>query len=97
MNFIFHEKLDVFIIIYIDDILVYTHHPNELYLPCKKNVEHLEYVLSKLWQNKLFANRAKSEFAQEEMDFLGHILSREGALIAIYRFERKPIMDANLL
>ncbi len=60
-------------------------------------MEHLEYVLSKLWQNKLFANRAKSEFAQEEMDFLGHILSREGALIAIYRFERKPIMDANLL
>jgi hypothetical protein len=42
------------------------------------HVEHLEYVLSKFWQNKLFANRAKCEFAQEEMDFLGHILLKEG-------------------
>jgi hypothetical protein len=35
MNFIFHEKLDVFVIIYIDDILMYIHDLNELYFPCK--------------------------------------------------------------
>jgi hypothetical protein len=29
-------------------------------------------------QNKFFANRVKSEFAEKEMDFMGHILSREG-------------------
>jgi hypothetical protein len=44
----------------------------------KEHVEHLEYVLSKLHQNKIFANRVKNEFVQEEMDFFGHILSREG-------------------
>jgi hypothetical protein len=33
--------------------------------------------LNKLWKNKLFAIKAKNEFAQEEMDFLGHILSKE--------------------
>jgi hypothetical protein len=44
----------------------------------KEHVEHLKYVLNKLWHNKLFANKVKSEFAQEEMDFLRHILSREG-------------------
>jgi len=44
----------------------------------KQHVEHLEYSLSKLRQNKFLASRAKSEFAQEEMDFLGNILSREG-------------------
>jgi len=71
MNSIFHEKLDEFIIIYIDDILLYSK-------MVKKHMEHLEYVLNKLRKNKLITIRTKSEFAQEEMDFLGHILSREG-------------------
>jgi hypothetical protein len=71
MNLIFHKKLDEFMIIYIDDILVYFKMANE-------HVEHLEYVLSELCENKLFANKAKSEFAQEDMNFLGHILSWEG-------------------
>jgi hypothetical protein len=54
---IFYEKLDVFMIIYIDDILVYSK-------IAKVHMEHLECVLSKFQQNKLFANRAKCEFAQ---------------------------------
>jgi hypothetical protein len=58
-------------IIYIDDILVYSKIVEE-------HVEQLEYVLSKFQYNKLFANRVKCEFAQEEMDFLGHILLKEG-------------------
>jgi hypothetical protein len=44
----------------------------------KEHAEHLEYVLSKLRENKLFANKAKNEFAQKDMNFLGHILSWEG-------------------
>ncbi len=71
MNSIFHERLDEFVIIYIDDILVY-------FKITKEHVEHLEYVLSKLHENKLFVNWTKSELARKEMDFLGHILSREG-------------------
>jgi hypothetical protein len=72
MNSIFHEKLDKFMIIYIDDILVYSKTSEE-------HAEHLEYVLNKLWQNKLFTtNRTKNEFAQEELDFLGQILLCEG-------------------
>jgi hypothetical protein len=59
------------VITYIDDIFVYSK-------IVKEHVKHLEYVLSKFQQNKFFANRAKNEFAQEEMDFLRHILSREG-------------------
>ncbi len=52
MDPIFHEKLDEFVIIYIDDILVYSK-------MTKEHAEHLEYVLSKLYENKFFANRAK--------------------------------------
>ncbi len=67
MNFIFHKKLDEFVIIYIDDILVHSKIVEE-------HVKRLEYLLSKLFKNQLFANRAKNEFAQKEMGFLGHIL-----------------------
>jgi hypothetical protein len=42
-------------IIHIDDILVYSK-------MTKKHVEHLEYVLNKLRENILFANKSKSEF-----------------------------------
>jgi hypothetical protein len=44
----------------------------------KEHVKHLKFVLNKLHENRLFANKAKCEFAQEEMDFLGHIFPREG-------------------
>ncbi len=80
MKSIFHEKLDEFVIIYIDDILVYSK-------ITKEHVEHLEYVLSKFCENKLFANMAKSEFAQEEMDFLKHILSKEGVKLNLKKLQ----------
>jgi hypothetical protein len=44
----------------------------------KEHVEHLEYVLNKLQKNQLLTNKGKNEFAQENMDFLGHVLSQEG-------------------
>ncbi len=56
MNFIFHEKLDEFMIICIGDILLYFKIKEE-------HAEQLEYVLNKLYQNKLFANRVKNKFA----------------------------------
>jgi hypothetical protein len=56
MDSIFHEKLNKFVIIYIDDILVYSK-------MTKKHAEHLEYVLSKLLENIILANKSKGEFA----------------------------------
>jgi hypothetical protein len=53
MNSIFHEKLDVFVIISIDDILVYSKSIEE-------HVTHLEFVLQKFKENKLYANWAKN-------------------------------------
>jgi hypothetical protein len=70
-NSIFHDKLDKFLIIYIDDILIYSK-------LAKEHVRHLEYVLQKVKENELHANKTKSEFAQMEMDFLGHVLSPKG-------------------
>jgi hypothetical protein len=56
MNSTFHEKLDEFMIVYINDILVYSKTVEE-------HVKHLEYVWSKLQENHFFANRVKNEFA----------------------------------
>ncbi len=63
----------------------------------KENLEHLEYVLSKFCENKLFANMAKSEFAQEKMDFFKHILSKEGVKpnlkkLQAIRYWKRPII-----
>jgi uncharacterized protein YlbG (UPF0298 family) len=70
MNSVFHNKLEEFLIIYIDDIFIYSK-------SAKEHFGHLEYVLQKLKENDLYANKTKNEFAQMEMDFLGHVLSLE--------------------
>jgi hypothetical protein len=55
MNSILHEKLNEFMTIYIDDILVYSK-------MTKKHVKHLEYVLNKIRENMHCINKSKSEF-----------------------------------
>lgn len=67
MNLIFYEKLDEFVIIYIDDIFIYSK-------TTKEDTRHLEYVLRKLKENYFFVNHVKNEFIQEEMNFLGHVM-----------------------
>jgi hypothetical protein len=74
MNSIFHEKLDEFVNIYIDDILVHSK-------STKEHVTYLEFVLQKLKEDKLYTNRVKSKFSSLEMDFLGHVLSWEGVKV----------------
>jgi len=71
MNSIFHDKLDEFVIIYINDILVYSKFVEE-------HVTYLEFLLQKFKNNKLYVNKVKSEFTSLKMDFLGHVLSQEG-------------------
>jgi hypothetical protein len=56
MNLVFHDKLDEFLIIYIDAILIYSKLVEE-------NVRHLEYVMQKLKENDLYANKVTHEFA----------------------------------
>jgi hypothetical protein len=70
MNSNFHEKLNKFVIIYVDDILVYSKSMEE-------HVTHLEFVLQKFKENKLYVIQAKNKFARLEMDFLEHVLSCE--------------------
>jgi hypothetical protein len=74
MNKVFMEYLDRFIIVFIDDILIYSKSDSD-------HEEHLRLVLQKLRDNKLYAKYSKCEFWIDEVPFLGHIISNGGILV----------------
>ena len=69
MNRVFHEFLDQFVVVFIDDILIYSksHEEHEI---------HLRQVLRVLQEKSLYANPSKCEFWMEEVKFLGHVISK---------------------
>ena len=71
MNNALQPLIDKYVIVYIDDILIYS--KNE-----KEHEQHLRQVLTLLQQNKLYAKSLKCEFFKEHVKFLGHIVSSEG-------------------
>jgi hypothetical protein len=71
MNHIFKSYLDQFVVIFIDDILVYSASEEE-------HEEHLRTVLQILQRCKLYAKFSKCEFWLDHIQFLGHVISKEG-------------------
>ena len=67
MDHIFAEKLDVFAMVYLDDILVFSKNEHD-------HAEHLRWVLTKLREHKLKAKRKKSAFSLGGLQYLGHIM-----------------------
>ncbi|KAG8501064.1 hypothetical protein CXB51_003123 [Gossypium anomalum] len=71
MNRIFRPYLDKFVVVFIDDILIYSKDETE-------HAEHLRIVLQTLRDKQLYAKFSKSEFWLREVGFLGHIVSGDG-------------------
>jgi hypothetical protein len=71
MNSIFTEELDIFMVIFIDDILIYSKTRDD-------HARHIHIVLQKLRKRRLYAKFSKCEFWLEKVSFLGHILSQDG-------------------
>jgi hypothetical protein len=71
MNKVFMEYLDKFVVVFIDDILVYSRSEEE-------HEEHLRLALQKLQENRLYAKLSKCEFWMKQVSFLGHIISMGG-------------------
>ena len=71
MNRVFHPYLDRFVIVFIDDILVYSKNS-------KEHEEHLRVVLETLRQEKLYAKFKKCEFWIDRVVFLGHVVTMRG-------------------
>ena len=65
------DELDKFVVVFIDDILIYSKSAQE-------HEQHLRVVLEKLRANKLYAKFSKCEFWLEKVSFVGHILTTEG-------------------
>ena len=65
------EKLDVFVIVYLDDILIYTKDAGQ------SHMKAVWWVLGKLRKYGLFANLKKYRFHQEEVRFLGYVVSSQ--------------------
>jgi hypothetical protein len=68
MNKVFMEYLDKFIVVFIDDILIFSKTMEE-------HEEHLRLVLEKLRSNQLYAKFSRCEFWLTEVAFLGHVIS----------------------
>ncbi|KAL0556465.1 hypothetical protein IC582_004979 [Cucumis melo] len=72
MNKVFREFLETFVIVFIDDILIYSKTEVE-------HEEHLRMVLETLRANKLYAKFSKCVFWLKQVSFLGHMVSKVGA------------------
>src|SRR5882724_2017947 len=80
MNNIFADMIDVIVIIYLDDILIYSDNISEHKL-------HVREVLRRLHANGLFARADKCEFHITSCEYLGYMLSPEGLTMALYKVQ----------
>ena len=80
MNRVFAVYLDKFVIVFIDDILIYSESRQE-------HEEHLKIALRLLKEHKLYAKFSKCEFWLDKVHFLGHVVSREGIAVDPVKIE----------
>lgn len=71
MNEVFHPYLRKFVLVFFDDILVYSRTEEE-------HQGHLREVMKLLEKNQLYANQKKYSFGSKKIEYLGHIISEEG-------------------
>jgi hypothetical protein len=70
MNNVLNKILDKFVLVFIDDILIYSKNIEE-------HEEHLRLVLQVLREHQLYAKFSKCKFFQKQVHYLGHVISKE--------------------
>jgi hypothetical protein len=92
INFLFMPELDKFVVVFIDDILVYSKSIEE-------HEEHFQVVLQHLREHQLYAKFSKCEFYINEVLFLGHVISPEGITVDPSKvrdvLDWKPLMSVH--
>jgi hypothetical protein len=74
MNNVLNKFLDKFVLVFIDDILIYSKNREE-------HEEHLRLVLQVLRENQLYAKFNKCDFFQNKIHYLRYVLSEEGVVV----------------
>jgi hypothetical protein len=74
MNSVFMPELDKFVVVFIDNILVYSKNEEE-------HASHLHVVLQRLREHRLYAKLSKCDFWLKEIKFLGHTISEAGIVV----------------
>jgi len=74
MNSVFTEVLRKFVLVFFDDILIYSKMWTD-------HVRHVEYVLEVLRTHQLLLKRVKCSFGTQEVGYLGHIISEKGVQV----------------
>ena len=80
MNRVFEPYSDDFVVVFIDDILVYSRMEEE-------HDRHLHIVLQTLWEKQLYAKFSKYEFWLDRVVFLGHVVMRAGIMVDTAKME----------
>ena len=70
MNCAFNKCMDKFVLVFLDEILIYS-----------KNEEHLRLTLQFLREHKLYENLRKCDFYKDRIHYLGYIISEEGICV----------------
>ena len=81
VNKILAEKLDIFIIVYLDDILIYTKDPEQ------PHIEAVRWIFDQLQKHFLFVNLKKCRFYQDEVCFLGYVVLSKRINIVVKKIE----------
>jgi len=71
MNTVLQPYLRKFVLVFFDDILIYSQ-------SWEDHMGHLKQVLHTLQQQQFFANKKKCEFGRQEVKYLGHVISKKG-------------------
>lgn len=75
MNDTFRDMLDRMVLVFLDDILIFSRTKEE-------HEQHVREVLTRLRDQKLYAKRSKCEFFRREVEFLGHRIGAEGLAVS---------------
>ncbi|KAM1121636.1 hypothetical protein ACFX19_003336 [Malus domestica] len=83
MNRVFQQYLDRFVIVFIEDILIYSKSKS-------KHVRHLTLVLKKLKEHQLYAKFSKYQIWLDQVAFLGHVIFAQGIQV---EFQKVAIVE----
>ena len=74
MNNVLSKYLDQFVVVFVDDILIYSKTEEE-------HKEHLKIILQVLREHKIYAKLSRCDFYKDKIQYLGHVISKDGIAV----------------